>query len=248
MAARQALEIAMSRLALLVALAAAGAAMPAHAALTISAAIGGAPSGVTRENFDAPVTNGLGTATGVGVQWTGQAGQVSGAASGRYAAPWLSGDNGQGFGAGGTDQPAGRDASPYLYVFTGATLTLTLPIMAKYVGLLWGSIDGYNTLRLFNGETLVGTVGGADAAAAASTLPDGNQQGQGTAYVNIITTAVFNRLVFTSGSPSFEFDNLAFNALVPGGPDPAVVAGPAALALFLLGLAGLACTLRRTAD
>src|SRR4051812_10128281 len=69
----------------------------------------------------------------------------------------------------------GPDATPYLSTGT-SSVTLTLPGQEKYVGLLWGSVDGYNTLRLYNRSTLVGTITGSDATSSAN----GNQGALGT--------------------------------------------------------------------
>jgi hypothetical protein len=210
--------------------------------LTWSSALGGAATGAIRENFDsllgnAPPVSGSLTPTGIEVSFAGTAGIVRGSRSGRYAAPSLSGDNGDGFGAGGTDQPDGRNTTPYLTTGSSAAdrlsaITLLMPYAVSYFGLLWGSVDGYNTLSFFADEQLVGSIGGAQVAA----LPNGDQGPEGTRYVNVSSTLPFNRIVATSSNWAFEFDNVAFHQL----PDPALgVPVPAALTLFGLGLLGL---------
>ena len=74
---------------------------------SISGSVGGAPTGVTYENFDSlplgTVTNAL-TPSGVTITTTPDAGIVQGNAGGVYAAPYLSGGNGNGFGPGGSNQ------------------------------------------------------------------------------------------------------------------------------------------------
>ena len=35
-------------------------------------------------------------------------------------------------------------------------MTLTMPCAEKYLGLLWGSVDAYNTLSFYDGSTLIG--------------------------------------------------------------------------------------------
>jgi hypothetical protein len=239
---------------LLAGLAAATLAAPALASpLTISASIGGAPTGVARENFNALPFSGspadTTTATGIAIDFMGTGNGQGRTAQlpnvgGRYAAPFLSGGNGAGFGAGGTDQANGPNATIYLSVGTGGTIALTLPSPQRYFGLLWGSIDTYNFLDFYSGNTLLGTVTGTMAAAAANTLPNGNQAGQGTAYVNVTSTDAFDRVVARSTGFAFEFDNVAFNPRIPGG-DPTEVPVPAALGLFGLGLAGLLAARRR---
>jgi hypothetical protein len=165
---------------------------------------------------------------------------------GQFAAPFLSLNNGQGFGAGGSNQAAGANATTYLTAgSTGATagaqIELLLPFEARYFGLLWGSIDGYNTLRFFNGAT---QVGGNITGANVTANPNGAQNQDGTRYVEITSALGFNRVVFTSSQFAFEFDNVAL-AREPGGADPSIIPAPAGLALFGLGLLGLAALRRR---
>jgi hypothetical protein len=101
----------------------------------------------------------------------------------------------------------------------------------EYFGLLWGSVDGYNTLSFYNGATLLFSFTGDQLLAGAN----GDQGVNGTLYANITTDGTaFNRVVATSSQYAFEFDNLAFSRDVPSVPD-------AGSTLLLLGvsLAGL---------
>jgi hypothetical protein len=102
-----------------------------------------------------------------------------------------------------------------------------------YFGLLWGSVDGYNTLAFYDGMTLVGSVTGSNVTAS----PNGNQGVNGTLYVNINSTLPFNRVVATATQYAFEFDNIAFNR--------AEVPEPGTLALLGLGLLGVSAARRR---
>lgn len=211
--------------------------MQAHdsrAAPIISASVGGAPVGTILENFDSlSLGNGGGTTpTGIGVAFTGNAQLVTGDASGVYAAPFLSGGNGAGFGSPG-NQPNGADTTRYLTTGT-STVTLTLPSLVPFVGLLWGSVDTYNTLQLFNGAVLVDTIGGAQVSAIAN----GNQGLNGTFYVNITASGLFDTVVASSSSFAFEFDNVAFGR-------PSAVPAPAAFGLFGLALLGMGLVRRR---
>jgi hypothetical protein len=167
---------------------------------------------------------------------------VSGDSSGLYAAPVLSAGNGLGFGPGGSNQANGVDATTY--VTTGsigaspdASVTLGSPAMAQYYGILWGSVDSYNTLSFYNGAVLVGIVTGSDVTAS----PDGDQGVDGTLYVNIRATAgsAFDRVVATSSQYAFEFDDVSFVSV----PAP----GPVSLALLATGLLGLGLVRRRAA-
>jgi hypothetical protein len=219
----------------------------AQAALTVSGSIGGAPTGVVRDNLDALPLGSAGgvTATGITVSFNPTAQTVQGSLSGQYAAPFLSGGNGVGFGPGGTDQPNGVDATRY--VTSGSTgnggndsITFLLPANGGlgylYFGLLWGSVDSFNTLSFFDGNTLIGSITGSNVTAS----PNGNQGVNGTLYVNITSTVAFDRVVATSTSFAFEIDNVAYNETVP-------VPAPAALGLFGVGLLGLAWARRRRA-
>ncbi|MBK1662268.1 Npun_F0296 family exosortase-dependent surface protein [Paracraurococcus ruber] len=219
-----------------------GAATAEASPLSIVSSVGGAPTGAVRENFDDLAlgnTSGQTTATGITVQIGGDAAIVQGSVGGRYAAPSLSGGNGAGFGPGGTAQGDGANGTAYLTTGStgtdsGSAITLLLPSAMQYFGLLWGSVDGYNTLSFFKGNSLVGAVTGGDVAP----LPNGDQGPQGTRYVNITSSTAFDRVVATSSSYAFEFDNVAFNLNPVGVPEPGT------LALVAAGLLGLGAARR----
>jgi hypothetical protein len=188
----------------------------AHAAISVSGSVGGAPTGVFKVNFDdLALGSAGGVATGpngsVTVAFTDDGGVVTGEDAALYAAPVLSGGNGLGFGPGNTDQANGDDTTPYLITGLGS-VTLTFSESQTYLGLLWGSVDSFNTLEFYSGATLVGTVTGSDVLAS----PNGDQGVLGTLYVNITSTIPFDRIVATSTGRTFEFDNVAFNPTIPG--------------------------------
>jgi hypothetical protein len=175
--------------------------------LTVDATVGGTPLGGTFANFnDLTLGNSGGTSGGIAVSFTGTGQAVQGSSSGLYAAPVFSNNNGVPF-DGSSDGP---DGTTYLSTGIGS-VTLALPGEEHYVGLLWGSVDTYNTLSLFDGSNLVGTITGSDVTASAN----GDQGPGGTYYVNIISTASFNEVVASSTSYAFEFDNVAYAAAVP---------------------------------
>ena len=196
----------------------------AKAGIVVDASVGGAPTGVSYANFDGlpPGATG-GMSNGIAVSFAGDGQAVTGSMSGVYAAPFLSNGNGTLFG----DPNNGPDTTRFLTTGVGS-VTLVLPGEEKYVGLLWGSVDNYNTLSLYNGSTLVGTVTGMDVTASAT----GDQGASGTFYVNINSTDSFDRIVATSSSYAFEFDNVAYNQ--------SAVPEPSSFVLALIGVMGAA--------
>jgi hypothetical protein len=193
----------------------------ADAAL-IQSTIGGVPTaGVTYANFDAlPLGSAGGIDSGITVSFNPDGQTVVGTVSGQYAAPFLSGGNGTLFG-----NPAnGADTTRYLSTGVGG-VNLLFPTDQTYVGLLWGSVDNYNTLQFYQGATLLASYTGLDVTA----LANGDQGASGTFYVNIFLDAAFNRIVASSSQYAFEFDNVAYGQL-------SLVPEPATLALFGTGL------------
>lgn len=177
---------------------------------TFSAINGGAATGSTKLNLD---NLALGHVTqmvnsDVQVSFTGTANVVMGASVGVYAAPYISGGNGAGFG-----NANGADTTKYLSTGIGA-VTLTFSSNQNYFGILWGSVDYYNTLSFYNGANLVGSFTGTDIWASAN----GNQGAAGTFYVNFSDlSGAFNKVVASSTQNAFELDNLAYNRVPESG-------------------------------
>ena len=201
---------------------------------TLSAVTGGAATGSNKLNFDSLL---LGSTTQsadslVNVSFTGTGEVVQGALKNRYAEPFVSGSNGTGFGS----QGVGADTTHYLTTGIGSVV-LDFASNQTYLGLLWGSVDNYNTLAFYNGASLVGSFSGTDIWANAN----GDQGQQGTFYVNFNNTSgSFNRVVASSTSYGFEFDNVAYNSDRLRVPDSA-----ATLTLLGLSLAALVALRRR---
>jgi hypothetical protein len=205
--------------------------------ISVSGSVGGAPTGMKYVNFDNLSNGATGNLVGTGpngsiaLTITPNARVATGAVSGQYARPYISGSNGAGFASQNT---AGPDNTPYLTsgrVADGGSIKMDFGSNQQYLGLLWGSVDGYNKLSFYDASNaLVGEVTGSDVVAS----PNGNQGQNGTLYVNIISTP-FRYVVASSTSFAFEFDNVAYNASPTGVPDSGASLGWLGLALVGLG-------------
>jgi hypothetical protein len=105
----------------------------------------------------------------------------------------------------------------------------------NYFGLYWGSIDDYNLLAFYNGDTLLKTITGLDVIQSGTAL--GNQVAPGSnRYVNFwFHGMTFDRVVFGTTNFAFESDNHAY----------ATVPEPGTLALMGAGLAAFGFMRRR---
>jgi hypothetical protein len=141
----------------------------------------------------------------------------------------------QGTVSGSYAQPAGSTGNYLATGYSGMNGTVSEEVgltgLHDYLGLYWGSIDSYNTLNLYDGSTLVGTIAGNQVGAPAS----GDQaSGGANRYVNILSDQLFNRIEFVTTSPAFEIDNIALtSATVSAVPEPST------WAMMILGFCGI---------
>lgn len=116
----------------------------------------------------------------------------------------------------------GVAAAPYgdstIYASIGSTTTpqsasLSLGSGVNYLGFYWGSVDSYNSLTLYNGNTVLATYTGSDVLNPAN----GYQGASGSAYVNFFASGpLITSAVFTSTAAAFEVDSIT-----AGVPEPA---------------------------
>jgi hypothetical protein len=120
----------------------------------------------------------------------------------------------------------GGDSSFYFTVGTNTAVGVaTLPGLANYFGLHWGSMDAYNSLTLSRGGVNLLTLTGDQF------LPDRD------AYVNIFASnsaEYFDRITFSSSTNAFESDNHAVR-MVPEPSSNAMMAAGLMLAGLIMG-------------
>lgn len=116
----------------------------------------------------------------------------------------------------------GEIGNEYVAIPGGTSLTFSFAGPATYFGMLWGTVDDFNTATFYDGDTVVGTFTGSDLLDP----PDGVS----AIYANFYAVdGTFTSVVLTSGADSFEFDNVRV----------AATPLPAALGLFGMAVAGM---------
>jgi hypothetical protein len=96
-------------------------------------------------------------------------------------------------------------------------LTIDFGVDSDYFGFYFGSIDTYNNIKFFDGDTLIADLSGADIRANAN----GDQSKTGARFVNFFAEngERFDRIEFQSDGVAFETDNHAYRDV----PTPAAV-------------------------
>jgi PEP-CTERM motif len=147
--------------------------------------------------------------------------------------------NAVGTAAGISATPAG-DTTNYMSILGGKSETLTFSGAQNKFGLFWGSIDSYNSVAFYlgNSATPFLTLFGNNLNAVPALGFNGDQSGALTnAYVTF-TGLSFDKIVLASSSNSFEFDNISCGNVGP-------VPEPSTWAMLLLGFAGIGFAYRR---
>ncbi|MCX6967431.1 MAG: hypothetical protein NTZ46_06545 [Verrucomicrobia bacterium] len=166
----------------------------ARATLIVTSQIGGIPtlSGATLVNFNAGLPSYVTLSANNAFLNSG-------------APPYYSGATAAFFGETPNNGP---DATRYLALNGGGSATFNFATPQNYFGLLWGSVDSYNSLTFYDAaNNNLGTVTGSNFAESVSM---GNQGLNGTTYVNVTSPTAFTKVVASSGAVAFEFDDVAF--------------------------------------
>ncbi len=115
--------------------------------------------------------------------------------------------------------PGGVDTTNYLSIGGGATETISFAVEENAFGLYWGSVDSYNKIVFYHGETLVASYSGADIAPL---LANGGQGSfASNAYVEFYGLSSFDKVVLSPTSNAFEIDNISrdkFRRRIPNLP------------------------------
>ncbi len=137
----------------------------------------------------------VGFDNGAGViSYSGTSGIYSGNVAGVSAAPYI-----------GNAPTTGN----YFAAQPNGSISISYAQSQRYFGMAWGSVDTYNSLTFYRGNTVVEQIPGKAISNAAA----GDQGLHGTYYVNMNFTGAssFDRVVATSSSPAFEFNVVAYS-------------------------------------
>ncbi len=108
---------------------------------------------------------------------------------------------------------------------SGQSVEVQFNGLTSYFGMFWGSMDNYNFVDFYSGANLLTTITG---------MAQVNTNGF-IDFTADTTADQFDRVVLRSHDGAFEFDNFAATA-----SSSTAVSAPSTLAIFALGLMGLA--------
>jgi hypothetical protein len=128
--------------------------------------------------------------------------------------------------------PTSEVALDFSGILDSAALLSGEPMYVDYLGFFWGTIDSYNSFDFYKNDELIAQIDGLDLYNDFGGL----NLGRNGEYVNFIfdENAGFDKLVVTSSGIATEFDNIV-NRIAPVN-----VPEPSTLAIFALGVIGLA--------
>jgi hypothetical protein len=206
-------------------------------AVVVTASSGPFSAGNTNANnditFDGLLTPN--TFAGTSIKWGNAPASAGGV---NFSGTAIIAKNAAGTAAGISATPAG-DTTNYLSILGGRSETLTFSGVQNRFGLYWGSIDSYNSVAFYlgNSATPFLTLFGNTLNAVPALGFDGNQAAALTnAYVTF-TGLSFDKTVLASSGNSFEFDNISYGV--------GAVPEPSTWAMMLLGFAGIGFAYRR---
>jgi hypothetical protein len=188
-----------------------------NAQLYVTASVGGVPSvsGPTLETFDAPSPPIL-TLSGLSSLVTGWPYLFGGGAAFNSAPPLCSGGTLAYFGEPSItiNGVSGFDGSQYVALGVGGSATLSFTTPEHFIGILWGTPDPSDALTFYDiANNVIGTVTGADIPGVPATIDPFSADS--TFYVNVTSPSPFSRVVASSNTDSFEFDDVAYATMVP---------------------------------
>ena len=162
--------------------------------------------GLNTETFDG-VSTGAGSsghfhsaALGADFSASGNAGVVIGSSS-VSAAPFVG------------PLPGAQDTTKYLTIGGNGSETITFASEMNAFGLYWGSLDSYNSIKFYDGTTLVATYTGDQISPLFPTGDQGSFSSNG--YVEFSGLHSFNKVVLSSTSNAFEIDNISAGYIAP---------------------------------
>jgi VCBS repeat-containing protein len=139
---------------------------------------------------------------------SGHSGVVNGSSGGVTAAPYVG------------PQHGGQDTTNYLSVGGGGSETITFTSEKNSFGLYWGSLDTYNSIAFYDGDTIVAFYSGDQFSPL---FPSGSTSSfSSNGYVQFSHLPLFDKVVLASGENAFEIDNISAGYI----PEDTGLSGP----------------------